>query len=156
MEATSRTLLPRSITSSQADVRPRCFLLSFFGFRRLRPRDPSFFAFMTPQKILRNCPHCGQKWLWWGVHDPTGFSCPDFGAPKIGPKPLKSPGVLSSPAFAPMRSHSGSQGRTRGFCDLCRQFLLGAVTFSGHLREVQLVLIALRQYLLHRQDRVEQ
>ena len=34
--------------------------------------------------------------------------------------------------------------------------LLGAVTFSGHLREVQLVLIALRQYLLHRQDRVEQ
>ena len=54
------------------------------------------------------------------------------------------------------RPHSGLQGRTRGFCRLCRQLLLCAVTLGGHLREVQLVLIVLRQYLLHRQDRVEQ
>ena len=56
------------------------------------------------------------------------------------------------------RPHGGSQGRTRGFCGaiLCRQLLLSAVTLGGHLREVQLVLIVLLQYLLQRKDRVEQ
>ena len=64
---------------------------------------------MTPQKTLLNCPHCGQKWLWWGVYDPTSFSCPDFGAPKIGPKPLKIPGgtILTLP-----RSHEATQRPT--------------------------------------------
>ena len=28
----------------------------------------------------------------WRNKAPKAFSCPDFGAPKIGPKPLKSPG----------------------------------------------------------------
>lgn len=54
------------------------------------------------------------------------------------------------------RPHSGLQGRTRGFCRLCRQLLLCAVTLGGHLREVQLVLVVPCQRLLHRQQRIEQ
>ena len=43
----------------------------------------------------------------------------------------KALGVLSSPAFAPARSHSGSQGRRRGFCGLFGQRILYAATLGG-------------------------
>ena len=77
---------------------------------------------------------------------------------KVGQKRSKPPGSLSLLSRVPPRPHGGSQGRTRGFCGaiLCCQLLLGAVTFSGHLCEVQLVLVVLRQHLSHRQNRVEQ
>ena len=46
------------------------------------------------------------------------------------------------------RSHSGSQGRTRGFCDLCRQLLLHLLTLQlGHLP-----LVTLLQDIVHRDD----
>ena len=135
VEATSRTLLPHSITFSQPDVRPRCFLLSFFGFRRLRPRNPSFFAFMTPQKILRNCPHCGQKWLWWGVHDPTSFSCPDFGAPEIGPKPLK---ISGDAIFTRFRSVEVTQQLTGANAGLLRLAVPAFPVCGGARRRLRL------------------
>ena len=60
----------------------------------------------------------------------------------------KSPGALSLSVFAPARAHSGSQGRTRGFCDLCRQLLLHLLTLQlGHLP-----LVTLLQDIVHRDD----
>ena len=43
--------------------------------------------------------------------------------------------MLSSPAFAPARSHSGSQGRRRGFCGLFGQIALRA-QLSGQNKQL--------------------
>ena len=45
----------------------------------------------------------------WRNKAPKAFSCPDFGAPKIGPKPLKIPGgaILTLP-----HSHEATQRPT--------------------------------------------
>lgn len=68
----------------------------------------------------------------------------------------KALGVLSSPAFAPARSHSGSQGRRRGFCGLFGQRILYAATLGGGFRFGQLLPVELLHGLLRREDRVEQ
>lgn len=49
------------------------------------PQTRAFFMFMTPflnflffwnaLSLAENCPHCGQKWLCRGRHDPGCFSC---------------------------------------------------------------------------------
>ena len=84
------------------------------------------------------------------------FSCPDFGAPKIGPKPLKSPGGA---IFTRFRSGEAAQWLTGAKAGLLRPVwpaYLYAATLGGGFRFGQLLPVELLHGLLRREDRVEQ
>ena len=86
-----------------------------------------------------------------GGNDASLLSCFYFRPPQSRKCPRKPPEnpFLDRDAVPPRRRpHSGSQGRTRGFCDLCRQLLLHLLTLQlGHLP-----LVTLLQDIVHRDD----
>lgn len=104
----------------------------------------------------RGSPHCGLPRTVLAQKSanalilPLPSSSAELGkSTKIRPKEALNPSPGHRDAAPPRRRpHSGSQGRTRGFCDLCRQLLLHLLTLQlGHLP-----LVTLLQDIVHRDD----